>query len=321
MSSTYSSRDPTELPVKQSGVSPSPPASQPCLLGLDETLTAPTVQPFKTQLLKWIGNKQRFAHEIASYFPDEYGTYHEPFLGSGGVLATVAPANAYASDAFAPLIEIFQTLHDDTELLCKWYEERWQQAQDGDKVEAYEAIKADFNRSPNGADLVFLSRACYGGVVRFRQRDGYMSTPCGPHDPIAPKSFRRRAQLWAERTAGTTFSHMDFREAFERAAPGDVIYCDPPYVDTQKILYGAQSFQLSDLLECIQQAKARGVFVVLSIDGTKKSGSHICDIPIPDGLFEREILVNVGRSMLKRFQSKGKTLEAHEVRDRLLVTY
>ena len=30
-----------------------------------------SVAPFHTQLLKWIGNKQRFAHEIASYFPTE----------------------------------------------------------------------------------------------------------------------------------------------------------------------------------------------------------------------------------------------------------
>ena len=44
-----------------------------------------SVSPFKTQLLKWIGNKQRFAHEIASYFPKKFNTYYEPFLGSGAV--------------------------------------------------------------------------------------------------------------------------------------------------------------------------------------------------------------------------------------------
>jgi DNA adenine methylase len=27
------------------------------------------VHPFTTQLLKWVGSKQRFAHEIVSYFP------------------------------------------------------------------------------------------------------------------------------------------------------------------------------------------------------------------------------------------------------------
>jgi DNA adenine methylase len=39
------------------------------------------VEPFQTGLLKWIGNKQRFAHEIASYFPADFGTYYEPFIG------------------------------------------------------------------------------------------------------------------------------------------------------------------------------------------------------------------------------------------------
>jgi DNA adenine methylase len=41
---------------------------------------------------------------------------------------------------------------------------------------------------------------------------------------------------------------------------------------------------------------------------------------MPNGLFEREMLVNVGRSMLKRFQMEGKSLEAEVVADRLLLT-
>jgi len=57
------------------------------------------------------------------------------------------------------------------------------------------------------------------------------------------------------------------------------------------------------------------------IDGTKKSGNFICDLPIPDGLLKSEVLVDVGRSMLKRFQMNGKTLEEEHVKDRLLLTY
>ena len=58
------------------------------------------VTPFRTQLLKWIGNKQRFAHQIASYFPTDIRTYFEPFLGSGAVLAALQPRQAVGSDAF-----------------------------------------------------------------------------------------------------------------------------------------------------------------------------------------------------------------------------
>ncbi|MEX2288345.1 MAG: DNA adenine methylase [Planctomycetaceae bacterium] len=278
------------------------------------------VQPFKIQLLKWIGNKQRFAHEIASYFP-HFDTYFEPFLGSGGVLGTLAPRSAVASDSFEPLIEIWQTLKRSPETLKRWYAERWQQLTKGDKLREYERIKASYNAAPNGADLVFLCRSCYGGVVRFRQNDGYMSTPCGIHNPIHPASFDRRVDEWHRRTRGTEFVRMEYDEAMSRAKSGDLIYCDPPYSHSQAILYGAQSFSLQNLFDAIGRCKARGVFVILSIDGTKKSGDHICHLPVPDGLFEHEAFVNCGRSMLKRFQMTGQTLEDEVVADRLLLTF
>ena len=39
-----------------------------------------TYYPPQKQLLKWVGNKQKFASEITKYFPLEYGKYIEPFL-------------------------------------------------------------------------------------------------------------------------------------------------------------------------------------------------------------------------------------------------
>ena len=279
-----------------------------------------SLEPFSLQLLKWVGNKQRYAHKIAAYFPDDCGTYFEPFLGSGAVLATLAPKRAIASDSFRPLMEIWQTLKQSPETLKKWYNERWQLMEELGKLEAYERVKAAYNAKPNGADLLFICRACYGGVVRFRQADGWISTPCGIHDPIPPDRFARRVEHWHQRTAGANFLHLEYEEALDRAAPGDLAYCDPPYSHTQAILYGAQSFSLSHLLEVIARCKARGVRVALSIDGTKRSGDFICNLPIPSGLFEREVFINCGRSMLKRFQMGGQTLEGEVVADRLLFT-
>lgn len=277
--------------------------------------------PFKTQLLKWIGSKQRFAHEIVSYLPLQFGRYYEPFLGSAAVLGALAPERAVASDVFAPLMEIWQTLRNDPTTLEAWYAQRWMAVMNGSKVDEYEKIKASYNARPNGADLLFLCRACYGGVVRFRKTDGYMSTPCGVHNPISPDSFAHRVREWSKRTLGTSFRVMDYSEAMERAEANDVVYCDPPYRDTQSILYGAQTFNLLHLFEAIERCKSRGVYVVLSIDGTKRSGDFVCDVPIPDKLFRREVFVHCGRSMLKRFQMEGRTLEKEVVADRLLLTY
>ena len=271
------------------------------------------VEPFNMSLLKWIGSKQRMAHEIISYFPVEYGTYFEPFLGSGGVLGTLVPRVAIASDTFAPLVDIWQNLKKSPTTLKEWYSERWQKMMDGNKVEVYENIKASYNSKPNGADLLFLTRSCYGGVIRFRKADGYMSTPCGIHKPIAPASFARRVDEWHKRVSGTTILHLDYEEAMSLAKPSDLIYCDPPYTHSQAILYGAQSFSLEHLLSVIEKCKEKGVHVALSIDGTKRSGNLICDLPLPNGLFEREMLIDIGHSMLKRFQMNGRTLEGEKV--------
>lgn len=285
------------------------------------SLEMPTaVVPFKTQLLKWIGNKQRFAHEIVSFFPTRFNSYYEPFLGSGAVLATLAPPRAVASDSFGPLIDIFKTLQENPSLLKRWYFDRWVKLTIQSKEHVYEEVKSSFNSNPNAADLLFLSRSCYGGVIRFR-KDGVMSTPCGSHNPIDPQSFNKRVDAWSERTCGTEFKHMDYRLAMNLAQEGNVIYCDPPYSDTQSILYGAQDFDFKDLIDQISNCKNRSVAVALSIDGTKRSGKVAIDLPIPDGLFEREVFVNCGRSMLKRFQMGGQSLESEVVKDRLLLTY
>ncbi len=278
-------------------------------------------RPFRAQLLKWIGNKQKQADAIASFFPSEFRTYFEPFVGSGGVLGVLAPQRGFASDAFGPLVEIWQMLRFRPERLKQEYASRHALMARMGKKEAYEHVLAQYNQAPNGADLVFLCRACYGGVVRFRQSDGYMSTPCGAHQPVPPESFAGRVDIWHARTAGVEFAHLDFEEAMARAGQGDLVYCDPPYVDSQTILYGAQSFSLVRLLDAIARCKERGAMVALSIDGTKYSGRKLCDVPVPPKLFEREEFVEVGRSMLKRFQMDGRSLEGHEVSDRLLLTF
>ncbi len=280
-----------------------------------------TVAPFKTQLLKWVGNKQRFAHEIISYFPRSFETYFEPFLGSGAVLATLSPEAAVAADVFKPLADIWAALGSDPDALKLWYAERRSRIGRATKEDVYEAVKASYNARPNGADLAFLCRTCYGGVVRFRKADGYMSTPCGAHEPVSAESFAARVDEWVKRCRGVRFSHADFADTMAQAFRGDLVYCDPPYTDTQAILYGAQRFSLARLFESIAACKRRGVFVVLSIDGTKRSGDKICDVPVPSRLFEREAAVNCGRSMLRRFQMGGLTLENEVVSDRLLLTY
>lgn len=77
------------------------------------------------QLLKWIGNKQRFAAIIAKVFPENYKTYIEPFVGSGAVLGTLAPKKGLAGDTLEPLIGMWNLLKKDPQLLYDHYKKSW----------------------------------------------------------------------------------------------------------------------------------------------------------------------------------------------------
>jgi DNA adenine methylase len=184
-----------------------------------------TLHPPK-QLLKWIGNKQRYACQIANLMP-AYNTYIEPFLGSGAILGTLAPASGIAGDILEPLIRIWQVIQTDPQALLDYYTSAWNKYLE-DREAVYAQVLTSYNTTPNPYDLLFLCRACYGGVVRFT-KDGRMSTPVGAHRAISPLSLRERIAIWRERIRHTTFIHADFEQTMDRAMKGDLVYCDPTY--------------------------------------------------------------------------------------------
>jgi DNA adenine methylase len=119
----------------------------------------------------------------------------------------------------------------------------------------------------------------------------------------------------------TQFVTASFEETMASAREGDVVYCDPPYAYSQQILYGSQSFDLEKLWQAISRCASIGAKVLLSLDGRKKSGSVELKFQLPDGLFRRQVFLDCGSSMLRRFQKSGETMEDEMVHDRLLLTW
>lgn len=251
--------------------------------------------------------------------PGSYGTYYEPFLGSGAVLGRLRPRRSVASDVCKPLIDLWRIVQDDPQSLVESYTRNWE-AYCKDRQLAYDQAKDRFNDKQNPHDFLFISRSCYGGVIRFR-KDGYLSTPIGPHNIISPGAFADRLSNWRVIVKDTLFVHADYSEVISEAKGDDIIYCDPPYVDSQKILYGAQSFRLGDLYQHLQAAKDRGCFIALSIDGEKKSGNQPVAVSPPASLFEVEAFLSLGGSMLKRFWREGGDVVDEHIRDRLLLSH
>ncbi len=281
-------------------------------------------------LLKWIGNKQRFAETIVSYMPEQFNNYYEPFLGSGAVLAELLHSDssklfphfnhAYASDILPFLVEVFNLVKEQPEIITNYYRAQISDYYDNPKLK-YEEIRDRFNIDHNALDFCLLSRTCYSGVIRFRKADGFMSTPVGPHKPIKPDTFEKRVNIWHSLLHKATFKCENYIDAMDRAQAGDLIYCDPPYTHSQGIIYGAQDFNIDTLFKKIEECKARGVYVMLSINGMRDNRTKDISVTPPDGLFERQLLINCGTSMIDRLQNSGKEMKNKKVDDQLLLTW
>ena len=281
-------------------------------------------------LLKWIGSKQRFAETIVSFMPDNFQDYYEPFLGSGAVMAELLRQDqahlyphfkhAFGSDVLPFLIEIFNITKENPNEIIGYYSEEISKYYERPE-QYYDVIKERFNTDHNALDFCLLSRTCYSGIIRFRKSDGYMSTPRGPHKPISPSAFKNRVEIWSDLIQKAEFTVESYEEAMTKPQEGDIVYCDPPYTHSQGIIYGAQDFQITSLWEKIAECKERGAHVILSINGTRESEKKDISVTAPEGLFEREITVDCGTSMIDRLQNAGCDMTDEKVHDKLLLTW
>jgi len=95
-------------------------------------------------LIKYIGNKHKYATLICAHFPDRCRTYFEPFLGSGAILGHLAPRRAVAADTLRPLIDFWRLVKDRPRELALSYAEN-HRAFLRDRDGTYAMIKARFN--------------------------------------------------------------------------------------------------------------------------------------------------------------------------------
>ncbi len=211
--------------------------------------------------LKWAGGKGQLLEEFEKYFPSNFETYYEPFLGGGAVffhlVSSSRVAKAVISDSNRDLINCYAAVRDHIEELLTELA-RLQKFAD-DKKFFYQA-RNRFNEvklrdAPEGnvekaALLIYLNKTCYNGLYRVNSK-GEFNVPWGRYKnptlyvednvrAIHRVLKRPEVQLWCN----------DYAEATASADSKDFIYFDPPYqpVSTTSnfTAYTAESFVMND---------------------------------------------------------------------------
>lgn len=224
--------------------------------------------------LKWAGNKYQIVNRIKEILPAGKRLI-EPFVGSGALFLNTDYQSYLLADVNADLISLYAHLQEGGQAFidnCRAYF-----VPQNNTEAAFYQLRDCFNTTQNplekAALFVYLNKHCYNGLCRYNSKGGF-NVPFGryakPYFPeLEMQSFYQQAQR-------AQFIVSGFVETMEAAEPGDVVYCDPPYVPLSTTAnftsYSADKFgpaeqtKLSELAETLAK---RGIPVVISNHDTE----------------------------------------------------
>jgi DNA adenine methylase len=219
--------------------------------------------------VKWAGGKRQLLPELRRHVPELHGRYYEPFVGGGALFFELRPAAATLTDVNERLIRTYLGVRDDVERvieLLRSYEREHEAAF------FYRLRDMDIDAETNAqvaAWFIYLNKVGFNGLYRVNRQNRF-NVPFGRHkNPTICDEATLRACSAA--LAGATIEKADFEAAVAGAAPGDVVYFDPPYVPlsvtssfTSYTSSGFDSRAQIRLRDLALDLKRRGVHVLLS---------------------------------------------------------
>ena len=250
-------------------------------------------------LVKWTGSKRSQAAEIVRRFPRDFVTYYEPFVGGASVAYQAAPPKAVCADILDPLIELWRVVQDRPHEVAERYCREWERLQRHGH-EAFYDVRDRFNANPNPFDLLFLSRTCVNGLIRFNKKGEFNNSFHLTRPGIHPDRLRSIVLDWSARLAHVDFRCGDYRETTAGATKHDFVYLDPPYFNTRGRYFGR--IQFDGFLDYLHRLRRRGIRYALSYDGNRAGVDYSVDLP--RSLYERRLLIPSGNSPFRKVMGK-----------------
>jgi DNA adenine methylase len=236
----------------------------------------------------------------------QHQRYVEPFVGGGAVLYQVAPTEGLAGDICAPLIQLWEYIKCDPGSLALDYQSRWEQLQKEGPAYYYR-VRDRFNKTHDPSDLLFLSRTCVNGLIRFNRRGEFNNSLHLTRPGIHPSRLADILVDWSARIRNTVFVCQDYRDTLSCCGAGDLLYLDPPYLNTRGRYYGG--IDRDAFFEAVGSVIDRGALVMLSYDG--RAGDMVYSAPVPTDLFPVQLELISGNSPFRKTQSR-RTVEVRE---------
>lgn len=214
-------------------------------------------------IFNWAGSKSRVGKFLSSADLPEFGTYHEPFLGSGAVFLALATAgrmtDSHLADTNARIVNVFRAVQRSPDDVVSGL--NLHSLLDSDVH--FSAVLGRLNQGmpeeavdPGcAADTIYLLAQSFHSTW-YETLEGMVSMSRRQ----APGRFRPRRQDVIRASAlleNATVERRDFRGSLERVESGDLVFLDPPYLysadNSDRQGYNADRFTTADFDELINE--------------------------------------------------------------------
>ena len=178
--------------------------------------------------LKWAGGKGNLIKYLKSFFPSNFNTYFEPFLGGGAIFFHLNPEKAMINDFNEELIDVYVEIKNNPEKLMIALDKLQPKVDDKDFFYSIRAKKTSRMSTLNRVcRTIFLNKTCFNGMYRVNSK-GEFNVPKGSMKN--PRLYNRENLVaCSESLQETEIVSGDYKNVLKKVKKNDFVYLDPPY--------------------------------------------------------------------------------------------
>jgi len=187
---------------------------------INQDLLKMRAKPF----IKWVGGKQAISSLLNEYFPRNFQTYYEPFIGGGSVFLSLMPNKATICDQNEWLIDTYLAIRDDWEHVASILDTLENNKEEFLKIRRIPHSQLElFNKA---AHFIYLNKTCFRGLYRVNKK-GEFNVPYGQYN----RRYYDPENLEAVSAAlqNVEICCGDFEHCITGITKNDFVYFDPPY--------------------------------------------------------------------------------------------
>lgn len=264
------------------------------------------MENFVKSPIKWAGGKSKLLDII---LPELVGnTLIEPFLGSGVISLNSSNQNVIVNDFNEDISNLFLCIKNNVNELLEEINLLFER---GNEKENYLQNREIFNLEKptvkRAALFVYLNRHCFNGLCRYNSKKIF-NVPFGKYSTVYLPKKEILSTNNILNNKNIQIYNEDFEFVMRLANPGDVIYCDPPYVPlnaTSFTNYSGVGFSLEQqkrLAKLAEELSENNIKVVISNNDTEFSREIYNN---SDRLLELDVMKSISKSS----EGRGKTKE------------